>query len=184
MNDPASTDRIEVASAGDQALVRVLGRGSFKVSAPLKQFAYAMIDQGARRLVLDMKDCAGMDSTFMGMLAGLSFHLAKYDDGKGLVLVGLSPRTQGLLATLGLDRAVTTYPAGSAPAEMEALFENPAGLAALPDDDSGRKQTAEMMLEAHENLVELTAENLPRFKDVLTFLREDVEKDDPSASQP
>ena len=30
------------------------------------------------------------------------------------------------------------------------------------------------MLEAHENLVALSPENLPKFKDVLTFLREDL----------
>jgi hypothetical protein len=31
-------------------------------------------------------------------------------------------------------------------------------------------------LEAHENLVQVSPENLPRFKDVLTFLREDIKK--------
>jgi hypothetical protein len=41
------------------------------------------------------------------------------------------------------------------------------------------------MLEAHENLVRLSPENLPKFKDVLAFLREDLKRpDSPGREQP
>ena len=40
--------------------------------------------------------------------------------------------------------------------------------------ENSTRVTAETMLEAHENLVKLSPENLPKFKDVLTFLREDL----------
>jgi hypothetical protein len=32
------------------------------------------------------------------------------------------------------------------------------------------------MLEAHEKLVEICPDNLPKFKDVLTYLRDDIKK--------
>jgi len=178
MNSQApSNEEILVAAEGRQALIRVIGRGSFKISAPLKQFARAVIDQGARHLVFDMQHCVGMDSTFMGVLAGLSFQLQKFEKGAGITLIELTPRTQGLLATLGLDRAVKVYATGASPAELTDLFKSMDALQALPEDDGDRRHTAEMMLEAHENLVQLTEENLPRFKDVLTFLQEDVNKE-------
>ena len=41
---------------------------------------------------------------------------------------------------------------------------------------------AETILEAHENLVELSPENLPKFKDVLTFIREDLKKKEAGGS--
>ena len=103
--------------------------------------------------------------------------MQKFEGDAGITLIELTPRTQGLLATLGLDRAVKVYASGSSPAELTDLFKSMDDLQALPEDDGDRRQTAEMMLEAHENLVQLTEENLPRFKDVLTFLQEDVNKE-------
>ena len=71
--DGHPADVLLVATDGNTALVRVQGRGSFKVSAIMKEFATAMIDRGCNALVLDMANCIGMDSTFMGVLAGLAF---------------------------------------------------------------------------------------------------------------
>ena len=169
------TDRLMVMVRGRVALVRVIGRGSFKVSTTLKDFAAAAIEQGAARVVLDMSACAGMDSTFMGVLAGLSMRLQKVAEGR-VVLVNLSLKTRNLLGTLGLDLLVEPHMAEDVPAEYAALLLEDAGLqtAAAPADD--RFRTAATMLEAHENLVKISPDNLPKFKDVLEYLREDVRR--------
>jgi len=172
---PHAPDQILVAVRDTTAFLRVRQRGSFKVSTPLKQFGQNAIEHGVHRFVFDMQDCIGMDSTFMGVLAGLAFRLQEVPDS-GLWMIDLNSRTRGLLATLGLDRLVHAYIHGAMPPELQPLVEDLRVLEALPEDDSTRLDTAEMMLEAHRNLVELSPENLPRFKDVLTFLREDVEK--------
>jgi anti-sigma B factor antagonist len=168
-------DRLLVAVLKDSAFIAVQGRGSFKISAAMKEFAAAAVAQGCRRLVLDMADCVGMDSTFMGVLAGLAARL-KNPPGGRIVMVNLSLRTRGLLTTLGLDQVIEPHMAGATPADLQPYVAHRGDLATLDTRDQGARATAETMLDAHEALVELSPENLPKFKDVLTFLREDLKK--------
>jgi anti-sigma B factor antagonist len=167
-------DKLLVAISGDIALIRVLGRGSFKISAAMKDVSTAAIESGCKSLVLDMAECLGMDSTFMGVIAGLAFRLKQKATGR-VTMVNLSPRTRGLLATLGLDEVIDPHMAGATPETLQPFFQNAANrLTALDMRENSARVTAETMIEAHENLVKLSPENLPKFKDVLTFLREDL----------
>ncbi len=171
-------DRLLVAIQGPSALVRVEGRGSFKISPALKEFVLAAIEQKCATVILDMARCVGMDSTFMGVVAGLALRLREQRDGK-IIMIHLTPRTRGLLSTLGLDQVVEPYMADATPKSIQHLIpERAALMAALDTREKSRRATAETMLEAHEALVELSPENIPKFKDVLTFLREDLKRTD------
>ncbi len=173
-----TSEQLSVAVHEQVAYVRLNDRGSFKISKALKQFGLQAIEQGVRAIVIDAEDCVGMDSTFMGVIAGLAFRLKK--DRSGVVhMVNLSSRTRGLLATLGLDQLVQTAMQGALPEEFAPMLNQDDSMQHLQHDASTRQETAEMMLEAHENLVQVSPENLPRFRDVLTFLREDIRKASP-----
>jgi anti-sigma B factor antagonist len=169
-------DQLMVTIYDQTAVVRVVGRGSFKMSTSLKQFGVAAVESLCRHLVLDMDECIGMDSTFMGVLAGLAVRL-KQKTGGDIVLINLAPRTNGLLCTLGLDRIIRAHLAGAEPPEFADLL-NRAAPTELPVGHQSRDTTARTILEAHESLVELTPENYPKFKDVLTYLREDLAQDE------
>ena len=169
------SDGIQVAIQVPLAFIRVVGRGSFKISASLKEFALHALDAGCRRVVLDMAECVGMDSTFMGVLAGLAFRLKQKSSAGRITMVNLSVRTRGLLATLGLDQVIDPHMAGATPENLQPYFQSTASrMTALDTRENSTRVTAETMLEAHENLVKLSPENLPKFKDVLAFLREDL----------
>jgi hypothetical protein len=123
-----------------------------------------------------------MDSTFMGVLAGLAFRLRKTEEAGEVVLLNLSARNRGLLATLGLDQTVRACLEGSAPEAYERLLAESRDMASLEQEEESRRDTAATMLEAHENLVRVTPENYPKFKDVLTFLREDLHQQEDDQS--
>lgn len=176
-DDGRKADQLKVAIHDGVAFVRLHNRGSFKVSKAMKQFGVSAIEQNIDKVVVDLTDCVGMDSTFMGVMAGLAFRLKKKNGGR-LYMVNLSSRTRGLLSTLGLDQLVETYMAGTTPPEFEVVLATGRNMASYATGESTRRETAEMMLEAHEDLVEASPENLPRFKDVITFLREDIKKAD------
>jgi anti-sigma B factor antagonist len=55
-----------------------------------------------------------------------------------------------------------------------ALPEAPEITRALPIDGADKSTTTRTMIDAHETLVAIAPENLPKFKDVLTYLREDL----------
>lgn len=183
MSDPENVGgQLSVAVHEQVAYVRLSDRGSFKISKPLKQFGVSAIEHGVEKIVVDMEHCVGMDSTFMGVLAGLAFRLKKKNGGR-IYMVNLSTRTRGLLSTLGLDQLVETYMQGATPAEFSGILDGKQRqMDVLKHDSGSRRETAEMMLEAHENLVEVSNENLPRFRDVLTFLREDIANADDGAA--
>jgi anti-sigma B factor antagonist len=165
-------DRVLVALQPPCAFIRITGRASFKVGTALKQFGQGALDAGAQTMAFDMADCSGMDSTFMGVLAGMALRLRKA--GGVMVLFNLNGRTRGLVATLGLDQIVEAHEAGSLPPSLQDLADRSLKLRALATGPESKHSTARTMLEAHENLVQVDAANQPRFKDVLTFLREDL----------
>lgn len=174
MTEPHPTqDKVWVALQAPQAFVRVSGRATFKIGTALKQFGQAAVDGGCRLMLFDMTDCTGMDSTFMGVLAGLALRLRRQDGA--LHLFNLSERTRGLVGTLGLDQVVGAYAVGQTPEELRPLAETSLRMTTLAAGGESKTTTARTMLEAHEQLVEVDAANRPRFKDVLTFLREDLQ---------
>ncbi|NKB24066.1 MAG: hypothetical protein GKR87_06765 [Kiritimatiellae bacterium] len=170
-----SSDQLFVAIQGDLAFVRVVDRGSFKISTSMKNFGTVALEQGVVRIVIDMSRCVGMDSTFMGVIAGLAFRLKELSGGE-ICMVNLTARTRNLLSTLGLDNLVRPYMTNTTPDEFKARLGVSEDFLPLHSQTVNRRDTAAMMLEAHEKLVQLTPENVCRFKDVLTFLREDLEK--------
>lgn len=168
-------DTILVLLKGPIAFVRILGRGSFKVSGSLKEFGARISHMPNIRLVMDLSECISMDSTFMGVLAGLSFQFRK-QQAERIQLVNVTPKLQGLIATLGLNHLVDTIEAGSLPEEYTTVLGQQPPLEELPTPVTDKENVARIMLEAHENLVRASQDNIARFKDVIAFLREDLKR--------
>ena len=181
--DPPPRDQLLVAVHKGTAYVHVRGRGSFNVGSALKRFGQGAMEASCHDIVLDLADCLGMDSTFMGVLAGLAFRLK--EEGLGDVcLVNLSEANQDVLSTIGLDRVFRTYVAGNTPEAYRAVLDHWDDQAPLPRPKETRRETARTILEAHRNLVEASPDNLPRFEDVITYLHDDLHKADPGRPPP
>ena len=164
-----NNDDLQAAIAGDKIFIRVTGRGSFKISATLKQFIAGVTSkQPVSVIVLDLSECIGMDSTFMGVLAGLAGRLKQH--GQTLELINLSEKNEQLMATLGVDKVIAHY----SHSHGHELPTVPAE--SLPTASATKKDLAETALQAHETLVELNEENRPRFKRVIEYLKVDVDR--------
>ena len=171
MGSGNNNDNLTAAYIDNMAVIRVEGRGSFKVSPPMKQFIHQVLDkQSAERIVIDMADCTGMDSTFMGVVAGIAC-LIKSKPGIGFKLINLSEKNQKLLVTLGVDRVVDySLISDSRNNECDISGEGET----LEADLSDKLEAAKTTLEAHETLVDINPENYSKFKSVLEFLEDDV----------
>jgi anti-sigma B factor antagonist len=93
---------IQVGVCGPSVWVKVEGKGSFLNSDNLKEFAREMLDQGYHEFVVDLADCAMMDSTFMGTMARLALRLRELGHGH-LHIVHCGSRNQQLLSGLGTE---------------------------------------------------------------------------------
>lgn len=127
-----------------------------------------MINRGHREFVVDLRNCPVMDSTFMGTLAGVALRLRELGQGH-LHVVNLNERNHDLLSNLGLDQlfAIDMCSVKTSDAATQPLDNVPAASA-------DRTTQAETMLEAHEALVEADPGNLTKFKDVLEYLKQDL----------
>ena len=163
---------IQVGVKGQAVWVKVEGKGNFLNSGNLKEFAREMVNRGYREFVVDLENCAMMDSTFMGTMAGVALRLKELGHGH-LHVVHCGQHSRDLLTGLGLDQIFSIHSNGAAaPATPETLN------APAPADPSVQKQRqAQQMLDAHEALCEAAPENISRFKDVLDYLKQDLHKE-------
>ncbi len=176
MPKPApSADRLLVTIQQECALACVHGRGSFKNAPSLKRFSYSAFDHGCALLLLDMSQCCGMDSTFMGVLAGIAGRLKSVPDGR-VVAINLSAKNMSLLTTLGLDRLIEIYGTDDTPPSIAHYLIDAAAQGETAGDDSGKRNTLTTMLEAHRELADVSTDNLTRFRDVISYLEQDLKQ--------
>jgi anti-sigma B factor antagonist len=159
---------ILVGVNGPAVWVRVEGRGSFLNSGNLKEFAKEMVNRGYREFVIDLQNCAMMDSTFMGTMAGVALRLRELGHGH-LRVVHCGNRSRDLLSGLGLDQIISIQSNGSSAPDCQSL-----GKDASEGTAATKTEQAHTMLDAHEALCEASPENFTRFKDVLDYLKQDL----------
>jgi hypothetical protein len=130
-----------------------------------------------------LESCTYLDSTFLGILLGLGLKLK--ESGPGLLhILNASPRNLELLRNLGLDRLINieSNTEGQAGVRGGVNGSNPNLLTAAREDRleeiacpiPTKKEAGPTILEAHENLIAFDPRNVPKFKDVVEFLREDL----------
>jgi anti-anti-sigma factor len=156
-----------VDAYSDPVVVRIAGRACFQNSMCLRDFVTEMLQQGKTRFVFDFLHCTSMDSTFLGVLAGIALELRKRPGGGSLVLSRMGSRNLELVRNLGLHRLLTVD-SGEFPMTF-GQNDQP-----LQCRDQTELDHARLVLEAHENLVTVDESNRSKFQDVLAFLKNRV----------
>jgi len=122
-------------------------------------------------VVVDLGGCSGMDSTFMGTLAGLAMRLMKVPDGK-LLIADPGEKNQKSLEGLGLDSLMEINPDDAFwKGEIDEIRKK---LKPQEDDISRKPVGASYVLEAHKKLCEADEKNAEKFGTVLDFLEAEV----------
>ena len=169
MPESASKPVYLVDAYSDPVVVRIEGRACFQNSGCLRDFISEMLARGKSRFVLDFQQCASMDSTFLGVLAGAAIELRKNPGEGSLVISRVAQRNLELMRNLGLHRLLT-IDAGESALTFQKCDT------ALESRRCTEVENARMVLEAHENLVNADEGNRTKFQDVLAFLRNRVEQ--------
>jgi len=154
--------------------VRVEGKGSFQNSHGMKKFAALMITKGANQFVIDLENCPVMDSTFMGTLVGIKKSLGTDNQGN-LEIINANSRNTQLLVSLGIDLLLKLDTEGSAWAEIRNQISNDIqNEQHLDMTEMSKEENIQQSLEAHQNLSNANKNNVPRFRDVIHFLEQEL----------
>ncbi len=158
--------------SADPVAIRIEGRASFQNSPCLQDFVTELVARGKTRFTLDFNGCTGMDSTFLGVLAGVALQLRKLTPPGQLILTRIGTRNLELVRNLGLHRLLTVD-TSAAPAELGT------GSQSIPCQGRTELESARIALQAHENLVAADEANRGKFEDVLHFLRQRIDEEKP-----
>ena len=166
---------MSVAVVEHTAFVTVPGRANFATSVEVKTLINELRSTGVSPFVLDLGECVTMDSTFLGVLAGLAL---RNSDGKELAADGqklkldlLNPnaRIADLLDNLGV---VHLFNVMNQENPCTAIFEPVTSDRPTPT----KEEISRNCLQAHELLMRINPDNIPKFKEVTQFLAEDLRR--------
>lgn len=162
MNNGDSSQPIFLVDAySDPAILRIDGRASYLNCGPIGEFFRHMVKEGKQDVVVDFAQCTGMDSTFLGILAGAALEFRKTSPRSHLHLVRMGTRNLELVRNLGLHR-ILDVDSG----EFEMGFDG----SKLKAAQEGAAD-AKAILHAHEALVAADQGNRQKFQDVLSYLK-------------
>ena len=141
-------------------------------SPAVKQCAEHCVQLGERCVVIDLHACTGMDSTFMGMLAGLAMRLTKQTGGGRLEIAGASEKNISSLEDLGLDALMDINP-GSA-AWVNGTDEIRSRLTPWTTPSLNMRERSIEVLEAHKTLTTANERNAQKFESVVQLLEKEL----------
>jgi hypothetical protein len=131
------------------------------------------MDKGLKEFVLDLSDCLIMDSTFLGVLAktGLQVHkqLPNNASVNHVHLLNPNERVNNLIDNLGVLGFFDILCDDRATEHDYTVLEN-------SGKPVSRKELTETCLRAHEALIKMNPRNAAKFKEVTSFLKNDLER--------
>jgi anti-anti-sigma factor len=155
---------------------RVEGRATMPHSVPLRSQVDRSMALGVTRILIDLRDCVYMDSTFLGTLLALSKILARKASGQFL-LISPSQGCRQLFQQMGLSALFVTE---NADLDPNVVWQDlPVG---QPDVGSLKRNVAQ----AHEELANLPGKAGEQFRVVAECMARaaEAEKPTPTPSTP
>ena len=141
-----------------EAFLTIVGKAGYLNCRSVADFFATVAEKKCSHLFIDTSQCSGMDSTFLGMIAGVALRLRKYN--AEVILLNLSERNRQVVENLGLYKLVKISKSEEVSSEKT-------------DELSTENASNSLILDAHENLVKADKTNLEKFEDVLSFLRKE-----------
>lgn len=154
--------------------IRLEGKGSFVNSPAIKAYCEERMAAGESCMVADLSACTGMDSTFMGTLAGIAARLSALDNGS-LQIADPGPRNRRSLEDLGLDFLMQIDPPD---AVWRSNLESIRSQLSAPRTIGcfNKIERTRHVLDAHQKLSRINEENAQTFSGVVKLLEAEVEQ--------
>jgi anti-anti-sigma factor len=150
---------------GGEMFVKAQGHVTAARCPELKARIFARLETApaVSAVYFDLSGCEYMDSTFLGLIVGANKRF-KALSGRTLRVLHANPTCLGLLRTIGVTRLVEiSNDEVPFPQSMETIGPGP-------------RATAEFILDAHEQLSEISDENRARFTTLTKALKDSLGK--------
>jgi len=160
----------QVCTQPDYVFVKVNGRASYINCDPFRRFLRDVLADGQCKFVFDFADCSGLDSTFLGILAGVALAIRGKEEDSCMTLLQLGERNLETVKNLGIHR-IANVRAKENPPDIE-------NLEGIGDGFNGETASVREVYEAHKRLTELNESNARKFHDVVAFLEQRLDEEE------
>ncbi len=163
--------QISVAVVGKSVYVRPTGLATQNNSLGLPDFLSTMFRQGCSSVTFDLKDCRGMDSTFLGVIASAAMS-RMLPRTKTVVIINASENAErqlrmiGLLPVVAVKREPVKPPDGLELAEVDFVH--------FPASQRARTRKIKAL---HEKLIKLNERNRKQFSGFLEMLEAELQQE-------
>lgn len=168
---------ILVTTLANTVCIKLEGRANFASSVDFKRLVNEQADKGMQRFVVDLSACQIMDSTFLGMMAGLGRKFAadgQQPEERTIQLLNPTERVADLIDNLGVSDLFHIVDCDEdSGVEYDSSYESGEGASKL--------EMSRGCLEAHQILMDHNPENVAKFKDVAKYFEEEVKKGEAEA---
>ena len=161
-----------VSTDSDPVIIKINGKANYLNCSPMNDFFDHILDRGVVSFLIDFTNCQGMDSTFLGVLAGVATRAMQHQPAGRVSLANLNAQNKQLIRGLGLHHLPTVEFLD----DFEVKFQEGHEQEKIHEGAGGKEASAEIILEAHERLMKLNRANEKRFQDVVKFLRSETER--------
>lgn len=146
--------------------LRAIGHITASFCPSIKDNLQAILQENPNleAVYIDLSQCDYMDSTFMGLLLILQ-KILKERSGRKLTILDPSEESLHLLDTLGISKVTEI--------RRNAPVEFPSEMRAAQREAA---PSAEFLLRAHQNLMELSDENRNKFAAAEKLLQEEIKR--------
>ena len=143
--------------------LKIIGRATFAIGPTLRDLVQEIEDEENKRgVTIDLTDCTGMDSTFMGILAMLALKVRKEDIKIKIVNPG---HNRELLNGLGLKKLFNYTEEDLQGDDWRTTNTHNATL----------KESAQTVLDAHKILMKADEANVDKFQNVVNMVEKELE---------
>ena len=163
-----SRSTYQVCTREDIVFVKVIGRASYMNCDPFRRFLDNILEDGNRKIVFDFGECAGLDSTFLGILVNAALVIRGFKDEGFMTLSHLADRNLETVRNLGIHRI--------ADVQTRDMELNDEELTDISDSSAEDSVDPAEIYKSHKALSELNEGNAHKFRDVVSFLESEMEE--------
>ncbi|MBR6388801.1 MAG: STAS domain-containing protein [Opitutales bacterium] len=145
-----------------KAYLEIVGRANYLNCKAVGEFFDMALRRGCGAFYINFARCKGMDSTFMGMIAGLALRLLKSGKPGAVSLCSIDGRNLELVENLGLESIVK--------------LENSCDVFNAREVLNSQTATKPEILSAHKSLIEANPANAREFEDIVKFMQREIER--------
>ena len=156
----------EVAIGKRAVYVRAHGLASMNNCLCLREFLDKLLADGHSFIIVDLGDCTGMDSTFMGVLAGAAT-FEQRDRTPGIIVVNADATLMRLLQSVGLGELLMIE---------EKPFKIPHMEFARLEEQASEEERLALIRAAHTHLIKISEENERLFGPLVQVLEDEMRK--------